>query len=78
MHPSTFLARTHQPGTSQRRQVARYRRLWQLQYLNQKTDADLLVTHQIQQPQPRSICQHQKKSLNPHLASLNFHSQILP
>jgi hypothetical protein len=61
VHPLALAPRRHNPRPPQVRQVPRDLRLPLLQYLHEVADTNLAPVHQVQQPQPRAVCQRRKQ-----------------
>ncbi len=64
MHPLAIASGGHNPGVPQIREVPRYLRLGLVQDLYEIADADFLVSHQVQEPQPSIVSKCLKEPLN--------------
>jgi SAM-dependent methyltransferase len=74
VHPLAIAPRSHDASTSQIRQVPRDFRLGLTQNLYEITDADFLVAHQIQEPQPGIVSKRLKEPLN--IECFLFHGHV--
>src|ERR1700744_3581342 len=64
VHPLALAPRRHQPRTAQERQMPGYLRLRLPQHLDEVADANLLLAHQVQQPQPCPVAQRLEEALH--------------
>ncbi len=73
VHPLALTASRHDSGATQVGQVPGYFRLRLIQNLNEITDADFLVTHQIQESKPGIVAESLKKALHVETLVLGLH-----
>ena len=73
VHPFALAASCNDTGATQICQMPRYLGLWLTQNLNEITDADLLISHEIQQPKPRDVAESLKKALHAETIVLGLH-----
>ena len=64
VHPLSFPAGCYDSGAPQVGKMPGYLGLRLIQNLNEITDADLLIPHQIQQSKPRIVAESLKKALD--------------
>ncbi len=73
VHPLALAASGHDSGATQVGQVPGYLRLRLVQNLNEITDAELLVSHQIQESEPGIVAETLKKALYVETLFLSLH-----
>ena len=73
VHPFAFTASCYDSGATQVGQMPGYLGLRLIQNLNEITDADLLIPHQIQEPKPGIVAESLKKALHVETLVLRLH-----
>jgi hypothetical protein len=73
VHPLPFPPGGHDSGTPQVGQMPGYFRLGLIQNFNEITDADFLIAHEIQEPQPRIVSQRLEEALHVETRMLHLH-----
>jgi hypothetical protein len=73
VHPFALAASCNDTGPTQICQMPRYLGLWLTQNLNEITNADLLISHEIQEPKPRNVAESLKKPLHVETLVLGLH-----
>jgi hypothetical protein len=73
VHPLALTASRHDSGAAQVGQMPGYFRLRLIQNLNKITDAELLVSHQIQESEPGMVAESLKKALQVEILVLGLH-----
>jgi hypothetical protein len=63
MHPDSFASRRDNTGSAEISQVPANLWLIRFQYLHEKTDTDLLIAYEVDDPQARGIRQCPKEQL---------------
>ena len=73
VHPLSFPASCYDSGTTQVGQMPGYLGLRLIQNLHEITDADFLISHQIQEPKPRIVAESLKEALDVETLVLGLH-----
>ncbi len=73
VHPFALAASCNDTGATQVGQMPRYLGLRLSQDLNEIADADLLISHEVQEPKPRGVAKSLKKTLHVETIVLGFH-----
>jgi hypothetical protein len=77
VHPLSVPARHYDSGVAQVGQVPGYLGLRLIQNLHEITDADFLISHEIQEPQPRIVAESLKEALHVETLILDPHETII-
>jgi hypothetical protein len=77
VHPLPFSAGGHDSGTPQVCQMPGYLGLRLIQNFNKITDTNLLIAHQIQEPQPRIVTQGLKETFDIEILFSDLHKMII-
>lgn len=73
VHPLSVPARHYDSGVAQVGQVPGYLGLRLIQNLHEITDADFLISHEIQESQPRIVAESLKEALQAEIPILDLH-----
>src|SRR5581483_9634880 len=77
MHPLPFPTRGNQAGSSQIREMSRDLRLWRADHFNEVADADFLLGHEMDQPQPCGISERAEELVQRNWPVLLCHKRII-
>ena len=77
VHPLPFPASSDNSGTTQVGQMPGYLGLRLTKNLDKIADADFLISHEIQEPQPCIVAESLKEALQAEIRALDLHAKIL-
>ena len=77
VHPLSLAASSHNSGAPQVGQMPRYLGLRLIQNLDEVTDADFLVAHQVEETQPCIVSQGLEEALDVECPFLQLHKIII-
>lgn len=73
VHPLAITPGGHNAGVPQVSEMSRNLRLRLIEYLHEVADAEFLVSHQVQEPEPRVVSQRLEESLEIEVFCLRRH-----